>query len=389
MKKVFWVVTLVTLLCSLSAEAQVPHLMRYQGVLLDHSGQPLEGVHTLNFRIYDAASGGNLLWAEGQTGIPVTQGSFSVLLGQGIPLSIPFDKDYYLTTEVDTDGEMSPRQKITSSPYAYRAEVADRAEVAEQVGDSLHVTPEGNVGIGTTGPNHKLEISGGDSDLVYLSSSNAGLELRSSAANGVAYIDFTKGSTSTAGPGTPDNSGRIGYNELGTGAFAITGGNVGIGTETPENILTVRQGSPTDPVADSWTIYPSDRAHKAILQTNPVGYLDRLRAVQTYEWKRIPLVSDEEARASLGERHPAPEALETRRQALASAKAALPKFTARRVGVVIDDENVPPEILVFNPDGTKAGIDLLGYIGYLHAALKEATLKMDALESRLNAIEKQ
>ena len=56
-----------------------------------------------------------------------------------------------------------------------------------------------------------------------------------------------------------------------------------------------------------------------------------------------------------------------------------------RVGMSIDDANIPKEILAYNEDGSPAGIDLLAYVGYLHAALKEAVLKIDDLEARLPA----
>jgi hypothetical protein len=103
----------------------------------------------------------------------------------------------------------------------------------------FYISPDGKVGIGTTAPTHKLEIYGADASLVLLSTAttgidrNMGIELRTTAPDGVTYIDFTKGSTSTIGSGTPDYGGRISYNEANTGAFAILGGNVGIGTPNP------------------------------------------------------------------------------------------------------------------------------------------------------------
>ena len=113
------------------AIAAVPHLIRYQGVLVDTQQAPLEGPYTLTFRMYDAATGGTKVWEETQTNVPLSKGQFSVLLGQVTPLELAFDKDLWLSVEVNHDGEMSPRQQLSSVPYAYRAAVAEMAQVAQ------------------------------------------------------------------------------------------------------------------------------------------------------------------------------------------------------------------------------------------------------------------
>ena len=118
----------VSVLFASAAMAQVPQLIRYQGTLVDTNNVPLEGSFNLTFRVYDAASGGTTLWTETQTAVPVSRGVFNVLLGQATALTLPFDKNYWLTTQVGSDAEMSPRQRLTSVPYAYRAKVAERLD---------------------------------------------------------------------------------------------------------------------------------------------------------------------------------------------------------------------------------------------------------------------
>ena len=120
----------------------------------------------------------------------------------------------------------------------------------EAAGDGrLFLQPGGNVGIGTLEPKHRLEIHGEDNALVVVSDAtsgiarNAGLELRTKAADGVSYIDFVKGSTDLAISGTPDFSGRLSYNLANTAAFALQGGRVGIDTATPTNQLHVNHNS--------------------------------------------------------------------------------------------------------------------------------------------------
>jgi hypothetical protein len=111
------------------SEAAVPRLIRYQGTLTDANNVPLEGSYDLKFRIYSAAAGGSPLWTETQAGISIASGVFSVLLGNVAALDLPFDADYWLSTEVGTSGEMLPRQRITSVGYAIRAETADNLAV--------------------------------------------------------------------------------------------------------------------------------------------------------------------------------------------------------------------------------------------------------------------
>jgi hypothetical protein len=110
------------LLLTSSAFSAVPHLVRYQGYLTDTQNSPLNGSYNLTFRIYSSVSTGGLLWNETQSGVQVTNGSFTVLLGQVTPLDLTFDSDCWISIEVNSDGEMAPRQRITSVPFAYRAD---------------------------------------------------------------------------------------------------------------------------------------------------------------------------------------------------------------------------------------------------------------------------
>jgi len=106
--------------------AAIPHLINYQGKLTDSSGTSLNGSYNITFRLYDAETAGNLLWQETQTGVLVQKGVFSILLGSVTALNLPFDKQYYLAIQVGTDAEMSPRQRITSAGYAFRAEESEK-----------------------------------------------------------------------------------------------------------------------------------------------------------------------------------------------------------------------------------------------------------------------
>lgn len=62
-------------------------------------------------------------------------------------------------------------------------------------------------------------------------------------------------------------------------------GKVGIGTPTPDNILTVVQDSPTDPIADAWTTYSSERWKEDITPiSGALAKVQQLRGV-CFRWK--------------------------------------------------------------------------------------------------------
>jgi len=149
------IMAFITLLFMVSSsEAEIPHLIRFQGKLVDADGEPLNDDRCrITFRIYDADDGGSLVWDETHQEVSVTNGVFTVLLGSidpdRDPLDLSFDENYWLSMEVERDGEMAPRQQITSAGYAYhaktayQAENADRAESADEADVAHSVDPQG------------------------------------------------------------------------------------------------------------------------------------------------------------------------------------------------------------------------------------------------------
>jgi hypothetical protein len=111
---IFIFVALITVSNSFAA---IPRLINYQGKISDKNGTSLNGSYGIQLRIYDAESGGTLLWAENQASILIQNGIFNVQLGAVTPLALPFDKAYYLETQVGTE-TLSPRQAIASSGYS-------------------------------------------------------------------------------------------------------------------------------------------------------------------------------------------------------------------------------------------------------------------------------
>ncbi len=110
----------VMLLLSVVALGAVPRLISVQGRLTDATDAPLSGSYSFLFTIFDASTGGSSLWSETQN-VVVDKGIFNATLGQVTPLTIGFDKDYWL--EVVVNGQtLSPRIRITSSAYSVTAD---------------------------------------------------------------------------------------------------------------------------------------------------------------------------------------------------------------------------------------------------------------------------
>ncbi|MBS2027165.1 MAG: collagen-like protein [Deltaproteobacteria bacterium] len=104
------------------ARAAVPDTLTEEGRLVDSSGNPVTGAVILHFALYAGPAGGSALWTEQQT-IQVNQGYFAVQLGSvtALPASAFDGTIRYLGIAVGTDAEMTPREAITSVPYALKA----------------------------------------------------------------------------------------------------------------------------------------------------------------------------------------------------------------------------------------------------------------------------
>lgn len=266
------------------------------------------------------------------------------------------------------------------------------------IGDTtLFHTGDDNVVVGHFGFGISLGSGDGNTGL----GDNCGVNLTGTASKNIC-VGFSAGPDTGSGI---DISDRL-YIDNSNGTPLISGDmnnrRVGINTAFPlSNILEVQETSATDPIADSWTTYPSDRRHKTLLG-HPAGLLEKFMQIPTYRYKRKPLISDDEilhrgrmkARAELLKTGmPKKQTrmmdidrlsdfmdVEGFRGDLVEEKAALPKYATERVGISVDDPEVPVEILSEYGENGDRGIDLLAYIGYQHQAIKELAERVMVLE---------
>ncbi|MFH1686001.1 MAG: hypothetical protein ABIE70_00595 [bacterium] len=173
--KPFLIVLLTTSVClNATSVAEVPHLISYQGRVLDDNGETVNNSYDIVFRIYAAAVGGSPLWTETHPSIKILDGLFTVSLGTYTAFGTLFDgSQFWLSVQLVGEGESSERIPLVMVPYAYRSEIADSAvnlggEFVETTGDTM------------SGDLHFESGGGGSTEAtVDLRSGYANLELRS------------------------------------------------------------------------------------------------------------------------------------------------------------------------------------------------------------------
>ena len=234
MKKIFSVRTFVAVastavaLSTVSiAEAQVPSTLTHQGRLYSSTDEPISGNVTVEFSIYDAPTGGTVLWTETHT-ITFDNGYYSVELGATTAFAGLLDAgDLHLGITVGNDAEMTPRSTIRSVPFALAADNA--------IGD---ITPNSVSINGTTVINAAGAWVGSPTGLVGPAGPAGAM-----GAAGPAGPAGPMGATGPAGPAGPPGAPGM------TGATGATGATGPAGPAGPSGVvLTVNvDGSGASP----------------------------------------------------------------------------------------------------------------------------------------------
>jgi hypothetical protein len=201
------ILTLAFIAVAVSARAQ-SSAFTYHG-RLNNNGTPVTGAYDMQFSVYDADAAGQLVAGPvSLNALGVANGLFQARIDFGA--GVFTGPARWLEIQVRPAGNgnyetLSPRQELTSSPYAIRAQTAGTAadvsngsvvkslnslrdDVALAAGANVTIAPNGNtltisstgpggtvwslnganafynagnVGIGSSAPNHRLRISGG------------------------------------------------------------------------------------------------------------------------------------------------------------------------------------------------------------------------------------
>ena len=265
-----------------STSSQVPPLVNFNGVLAGGNGKPLTGTVGVTFYLYQEQQGGAPLWLETQNVQADKTGHYSVALGsttsQGLPATV-FASGEARWLGVQVHGqEEQPRVLLMSVPYALKALDAETiggkpasafmmAPASNSKSQSPNLPPgtitgsgtadfvpiftgittignskifqavSGNVGIGTTTPAAKLDVSG-TGDLRDTLTLFPKLTHPSLSIHGTAFEVSSKGLVTFISGQTFPGTGTV--TSVGSGA-GLTGGPI-----TGSGTLSIANGGVTN-----------------------------------------------------------------------------------------------------------------------------------------------
>jgi hypothetical protein len=218
MKRVILLSVSILLICLAYSFAEVPCKINYQGRLIKDN-VPVDGTKPMVFSIYPDAVGGSPIWTSSNVNVEVHNGLFRYVLDLSSIDDWTAGQELYL--EVIVDGEtLTPREELYSYPYAINSHLLEGRTTDYFLNTSVETQKKdgglnimGNVGIGMTNLGGILHIFDGNK--------SKGIMF------GRRYGNDIQGSTGISG-GDIDNLVLQSY-----------GGNVGIGTTSPGEKLTV------------------------------------------------------------------------------------------------------------------------------------------------------
>lgn len=167
------------------SEAAINSQINFQGKLTNTNGTNVtDGTYSIVFSIYSASSGGSAIWTETQGSVSVTDGIFQVALGSvsSLPGSVDFNSSsLYLGITVGADAEMTPRIRLTASPYSFNADRLDGLDSTGlvQLANGIQTdssTTNASIAINKTGTTANiLDLQRSGASVLTISNGGAGL----------------------------------------------------------------------------------------------------------------------------------------------------------------------------------------------------------------------
>jgi hypothetical protein len=212
--------------------------LNFQARLSSSTGSIVpDGYYSIQFKIYNVSTGGTALWTETYDNnthfavttsqVRVVNGYLTVNLGSqtAFPNTINWDQEHWITMNINADGEMNPRLKLTAVPYAFQAGQLAKTDGANR----------GTLGFGTVANNPNVLLPDASGTVCLQTSSACGF----ATGSGAAILQGGNSFGTTATLGTNDNF-DLALETNGTTKLTIqAAGNVGIGIAAPEAKLHI------------------------------------------------------------------------------------------------------------------------------------------------------
>lgn len=229
------------LLASSLIHAQAPNSFNYQAVLRDGSGNLItSGLAQMRFTIRTGSANGTVQYQETETATVNQFGLVNHTVGTGTVVSGTMagvswaSGNKYLQVEVNTGGGFVDlgAQQLVSVPFAMYSANSGGGNWTKN-GNNIHNANSGYVGIGTTSPSYPLDLRN--------ASNIEPLKIKGSAQEGRAILLEPGGAGSSYELFIKSTGMEFCENGAGCARlFIANGGNVGIGTGSPNAKLTVQ-----------------------------------------------------------------------------------------------------------------------------------------------------
>jgi hypothetical protein len=218
----------------------VTQAFTYQG-FLRQGGAPLTNPsQQMRFRVYDAATGGALLWDSGNLSVNVNNGLFTVQLNA--PASVWTGAARFLEIQINPASGgpiLTPRIPLNPTPYANTSTMLNMFQSGSSNPDRMVITHS------PAFTNWGLQYRDSDDSFHFLGGGNSRLSINL----GTGVLQYPLGAAAGRVL-TSDASGNASWQDLPASAsvWAVSGaniyntntGNVGVGTNAPVYLLDVR-----------------------------------------------------------------------------------------------------------------------------------------------------
>ena len=122
---------------NLSVLSAAPSEINYQGVLTNQQGNPVNGVRTMQIKLYDAPTGGNMTYQQNIGNVTVADGIYSFKFGaSGNGIASALNGNDHLALIVDSV-EQPTRTKILAVPYALKAKESETSADLQELKELL------------------------------------------------------------------------------------------------------------------------------------------------------------------------------------------------------------------------------------------------------------